>query len=203
MARWSFHRKCVFLDAENEIYSHKRNCQAYSPQQLHEMIDLSLNQMGVDTLDMLTLEIPPFITESQLAIALYHIRVPFPPLSHLVRNILQSHPPSHHRQHLPLHRRRQRSLQVASHHRSQHPLLQFRHPASRPNFPPFLRRCSPTSVSSTVSSASRCPSISPSAFPRPDPSLPPSARFSPWNSARRRIRRYFWSDSETRSCCKA
>ena len=39
------------------------------------MVDLSLNQMGVDALDMLTLEIPPFITESQLAIALYHIRV--------------------------------------------------------------------------------------------------------------------------------
>ena len=39
------------------------------------MVDLSLNQMGVDVLDMLTLEIPPFITESQLAIALYHIRV--------------------------------------------------------------------------------------------------------------------------------
>ena len=39
------------------------------------MVDLSTTQMGVDTIDMLTLEIPPFITESQLAIALYHIKV--------------------------------------------------------------------------------------------------------------------------------
>ena len=58
-----------------KIYSHQRNGHAYSPQQLQKMVDLSLNQMGVDVLDMLTLEIPPFITESQLAIALYHIRV--------------------------------------------------------------------------------------------------------------------------------
>ena len=39
------------------------------------MVELSTTQMGVDTVDMLTLEIPPFITESQLAIALYHIKV--------------------------------------------------------------------------------------------------------------------------------
>ncbi|KAK8802827.1 hypothetical protein WA171_006498 [Blastocystis sp. BT1] len=58
----------------SKIYSHQRNGHAYSPQQLQKMVDLSLNQMGVDVLDMLTLEIPPFITESQLAIALYHIR---------------------------------------------------------------------------------------------------------------------------------
>ena len=189
VARWSFHRKCVFLDAENEIYSHKRNCQAYSPQQLHEMIDLSLNQMGVDTLDMLTLEIPPFITESQLAIALYHIRVlPCPPW-HLVRNLLQSHPPSHHRQHLPLHRRRQRSLQVPSYRGPQHTFLQFRHIASRSIFPPFLRRCSKMSVFSTVSSASRCLSTLPSASPPPNRSQPHSARSFPRNSAVRRIRR--------------
>lgn len=61
--------------SESKIYSHQRNGHAYSPQQLQQMVDLSLNQMGVDTLDMLTLEIPPFITESQLAMALYHIRV--------------------------------------------------------------------------------------------------------------------------------
>lgn len=39
------------------------------------MIDISMTQMGVDKLDMLTLEIPPFITETQLAMALYHIKV--------------------------------------------------------------------------------------------------------------------------------
>ena len=39
------------------------------------MVEISTTQMGVDTVDMLTLEIPPFITESQLAIALYHIKV--------------------------------------------------------------------------------------------------------------------------------
>ena len=39
------------------------------------MIELSTSQMGVDKIDMLTLEIPPFITESQLAMALYHIKV--------------------------------------------------------------------------------------------------------------------------------
>ena len=40
------------------------------------MIDMSMNQLGVDHLDMVTLEIPPFITESQLAMALYHMKVP-------------------------------------------------------------------------------------------------------------------------------
>ena len=34
---------------------------------LQKMIDMSLTQFGVDHLDMVTLEIPPFITESQLA----------------------------------------------------------------------------------------------------------------------------------------
>ena len=61
--------------SESQIYSHQRNGHAYSPQQLQKMVDLSISQMGVDAIDMLTLEIPPFITESQLAIALYHIRV--------------------------------------------------------------------------------------------------------------------------------
>lgn len=36
---------------------------------------MSISQMGVEKLDMLTLEIPPFITETQLAMALYHIKV--------------------------------------------------------------------------------------------------------------------------------
>lgn len=39
------------------------------------MVDMSISQMGVEKLDMLTLEIPPFITETQLAMALYHIKV--------------------------------------------------------------------------------------------------------------------------------
>lgn len=58
-----------------QIYSHQRNGQAYSAQTLQKMIDISMTQMGVDKLDMLTLEIPPFITETQLAMALYHIKV--------------------------------------------------------------------------------------------------------------------------------
>ena len=41
---------------------------------LQKMIDMSLTQFGVDHLDMVTLEIPPFITESQLAMALYHMK---------------------------------------------------------------------------------------------------------------------------------
>ena len=41
------------------------------------MVDIALSQMGVEKLDMLTLEIPPFITETQLAMALYHIKVYF------------------------------------------------------------------------------------------------------------------------------
>ena len=41
---------------------------------LQKMIDMSLTQFGVDHRDMVTLEIPPFITESQLAMALYHMK---------------------------------------------------------------------------------------------------------------------------------
>ena len=41
---------------------------------LQKMIDMSLTQFGVDHLDMVTLEIPPFITESQLAMALSHMK---------------------------------------------------------------------------------------------------------------------------------
>lgn len=49
---------------------------------LQKMIDMSLTQFGVDHLDMVTLEIPPFITESQLAMALYHMKALPPCLLH-------------------------------------------------------------------------------------------------------------------------
>ena len=88
-----------------QIYSHRRSGEAFSPHQLHQFVDLSLSQLGVDTLDMLTLELPPFITDSQLAIALYHIKVFSVSTFHPERNRRFPRPFLRRRRHLPLHRR--------------------------------------------------------------------------------------------------
>lgn len=65
------------------------------------MVDISLSQLGIDTLDMLTLEIPPFITESQLAMALYHIKVVSKNRDYFVdRNIKWTHIVFHNGRHI-------------------------------------------------------------------------------------------------------
>ncbi|CBK20594.2 uncharacterized protein [Blastocystis hominis] len=97
----------------SKIYSHQRSGQAYSPQQLRQCVDLSLSQLGVDALDFLTLEIPPFITDSQLAMALYHIRVSTFSTFHTDRNRRVPRPLLRHRRHVPLHRRRLASRQAS------------------------------------------------------------------------------------------